>query len=360
MIERKLKIVFFGLSITSSWGNGHATTYRSLIKELDKAGHDVIFMERNKPWYAKNRDFPNPPFCKTYLYDTLDELSEYQSMVQHADLVIVGSFVPDGIELGKWVIKTAGGIKAFYDIDTPRTLADLSKGELFYLNPELISKYDMYLSFSGGPALDLLEEKYQSPKALPFYCSVDTELYFPLEEEKKWDLGYMGTYSDDRQPPLNRLMLDATYQWEEGKFVVVGPQYPDHINWNHNVQRIEHLPPDKHNKFYNQQRFTLNITRADMIAAGYSPSVRLFEAAACGTPIISDWWEGLDTVFNLNTEILISRSPSDTIQFLQQIPEDERKEIGRQARKRILAEHTAAHRARQLEEYVLDVNKISV
>lgn len=168
-------------------------------------------------------------------------------------------------------------------------------------------------------------------------------------------MGYMGTYSDDRQPPLDLLMLEPARRWAEGRFVVAGPQYPASIVWPPNVERIEHLPPAEHLAFYNNQRFTLNITRADMVRAGYSPSVRLFEAAACAVPIISDYWEGLDTLFEFGTEILVARSPEDTLSYLRDMPEEERQAIGQRARERVLAQHTAAHRAAELEGYALQL-----
>jgi spore maturation protein CgeB len=191
--------------------------------------------------------------------------------------------------------------------------------------------------------------------ARPLYCSVDETLYFPERARVRWDIGYMGTYSDDRQPALERFLLEAARRWPEGRFVVAGPQYPRRIRWPKNVRRVTHLAPREHRAFYNAQRFTLNITRADMVAAGYSPSVRLFEAAACGTPIISDHWAGLDTFFTLGEEILVARTTDEVLRWLREIPDVERKAIGARARERVLAEHTAAHRARELEGYVFEV-----
>ena len=352
MNRKPLNITILGLSITSSWGNGHATTFRALVKELDKAGHKVTFLERDVPWYAENRDLANPEYCKTILYKDLEELkNKYATTVSTADFVIVGSYVPEGVPVGEWVCRTARGIKAFYDIDTPVTLAKLERNDYEYLSPELIAKYDLYLSFTGGPTLKLLEEKYGSPCARALYCSVDPALYFPEEVEKTMDLGYLGTYSDDRQPPLEKLMFDAAKAWPEGSFTVAGPQYPDSIEWPANIEHIHHLPPAEHRKFYNAQRFALNITRADMIKAGYSPSVRLFEAAACGVPIISDFWEGLDSVFEIGTEILVSNSGEETLNYLQTMDEATRIEIGERARAKILNAHTASHRAAELVAY---------
>lgn len=352
MNQEKLNIVILGLSITSSWGNGHATTFRGLVRELNRKGHRVTFLERDVPWYACNRDLPDPPFCRTELYDSLDSLKENCSkLIQTADLVIVGSYVPEGVAVGNFVTGLAEGITAFYDIDTPVTLAKLERGDFEYLHPAQISQYDLYLSFTGGPTLQRLEQQFGSPLARALYCSFDPDLYYPEEQNKEWDLGYLGTYSDDRQPPLQKLMLDAAGYYRSGKFVVAGPQYPSSIQWPENVQRIEHLPPSAHRRFYNSQRFTLNITRADMIKAGYSPSVRLFEAAACGTPIISDYWDGIDSIFEIGTEILIANSASDTLRYLTEISEEERLQIGQRARANVLQQHTAEHRATQLETY---------
>lgn len=352
MSTGSLNIVILGLSITSSWGNGHATTFRGLVRELHRKGHRVSFLERDVPWYASNRDLPDPPYCTTLLYHDLDELkTKHYELVFGADLVIVGSYVPEGVAVGEWVNNTAAGITAFYDIDTPVTLAKLERGDYEYLHPAQIAQYGIYLSFTGGPTLDLLEQHYGAPMARALYCSFDAELYFPETQPLQWDLGYLGTYSSDRQPPLQALMLDTAEKYPSGKFVVAGPQYPNNLQWPKNVERIEHLPPAAHRKFYNSQRFTLNITRADMIRAGYSPSVRLFEAAACGTPIISDYWEGIDTIFNIGTEILISYSAADTLRFLAETGEEERKNLGAKARARVMSGHTAAHRATELEQY---------
>jgi spore maturation protein CgeB len=352
MSEKKLNIAILGLSITSSWGNGHATTFRGLVRELNKKGHKITFLERDVPWYASNRDLPQPPFCQTVLYSSVDELKEsYGEIIRSADLVIVGSYVPEGVAVGRLVTSLTGGVTAFYDIDTPVTLAKLERGDFEYLHPDQISEYDLYLSFTGGPTLQRIERQFGSPMARAFYCSFDPELYFPQPQASQWDLGYLGTYSDDRQPPLQALMLDAANQYGSGRFVVAGPQYPAAIQWPPNVERIEHLPPAEHRRFYNSQRFTLNITRADMINAGYSPSVRLFEAAACGTPIISDYWDGIDSIFEIGTEILITRSAADTLRFLTELPEEERKQIGERARQKVMSLHTAEHRATELENY---------
>lgn len=348
-MAESLDIVVLGLTLTSSWGNGHAATYRALLKALAQRGHRITFLERDVPWYRERRDLPAPTFCEMALYRDLEQLKrEHVHKVRRADLVMVGSYVPEGVEVGRWVCRNATAT-AFYDIDTPVTLHKLRTADYEYLHPDLIPRYDIYFSFTGGGTLRRLEQVYGSPCARALYCSVDPAEYFPLDLEPEYDLGYMGTYSPDRQPGLEELLIGPASQWPQGRFVVAGPQYPASIHWPANVARIDHLRPADHCRFYNSQRFTLNVTRDDMREAGYSPSVRLFEAAACGTPIISDYWPGLETFFELQEEILIGRGAEHTLAYLRETDEAQRRTLARRARDRVLAEHTADHRAAQFE-----------
>ncbi len=346
-----MRFVFLGLSITSSWGNGHATTYRGLVRELTRLGHEVLFLERDVPWYADNRDLPAPPWGTTRLYASLAELRDRcRDDVRRADAVIVGSYVPDGAEVLRWAQEEARGVVAFYDIDTPVTLARLARGECEYLTPDLIPGLDLYLSFTGGPTLARIEQELGAPAARPLYCSADPDVYHPAPCALTWDLGYLGTYSADRQPKLERLLCAPARALPGRRFVVAGPQYPDdEVAWPTNVERIEHLPPPEHRAFYNAQRFTLNLTRDDMVRAGWSPSVRLFEAAACATPIISDRWDGLEALFVPGEEILLVDEPDDVARALRNLSEGERRRLGARGRERVLAAHTAAHRAAELE-----------
>jgi spore maturation protein CgeB len=353
-MTRPWRIVILGLSLTSSWGNGHATTYRGLVKELCRNGHEVTFLERDVPWYAgANRDLPSPPFGRLHLYRDLAELkARFSRTVAEADLVIVGSYVPEGVAVGRWVLAAARGIKAFYDIDTPVTVAKLARGDDEYLAADLVPGFDLYLSFAGGPVLEHLRRVFGARRTGVLYCSFDPELYAPEAAARRWNLGYLGTYSPDRQPKLTELLVEPARSLGERGFVIAGPQYPADIDWPENVQRIEHIPPHGHRAFYNAQAFTLNVTRADMTTAGWSPSVRLFEAAGCAVPVISDPWDGLDSILRPDEEVLIARSRGDVVRYLSDVGEERRRTIGEAARRRVLAEHSAAARARQLEDYV--------
>jgi spore maturation protein CgeB len=347
-----LDIVIFGLSITSSWGNGHATTYRALVKALAERGNRITFVERDVPWYADNRDLANPPYCELQLYSSLKEAQRrFRRAVTTADLVIIGSYVPEGAKLGAWLTRQARGVTAFYDIDTPVTLARLKEGETDYISPSLIPKFDLYLSFTGGPVLNHIEEHYGARRAVPLYCAVDPDIHAPREVPLDITLGYLGTYSPDRQPGIERMLIGPARAMLSSRFIVAGAQFPGDIAWPANVEHIEHLPPAEHPAFYCRQRFTLNVTRADMIASGYSPSVRLFEAAACGVPVISDNWAGLSSLFAPGREILTAASTEDVLTILRDMPEERRLGIAAAARKCVLQSHTAQHRARQVETY---------
>jgi spore maturation protein CgeB len=352
-----MNIAVLGLSITSSWGNGHATTYRALLGALATRGHRIHFFERDVEWYAAHRDMPSSPLWHTTLYESIDALHACGQTIRAADCVLVGSYVPDGTEVIDWLFETARGIRAFYDIDTPVTLAGLADGRCEYLRADQVAGFDLYLSFSGGRVLQRLEAEYRARLARPLYCAVDPDRYTPAARSPQWDMGYLGTYSVDRQPALHLRLLEPARRWRDGRFVVAGPQFPDDLEWPSNVTRIEHLAPPDHPSFYGAQRFTLNVTRAAMVDAGHSPSVRLFEAAACGTPILSDAWAGLDEFFEPDAEILVTRSADETLEYVRDLPEAARAAVAGRGRARVLAHHTAAHRAVEFEGYLAEARR---
>lgn len=359
MRSEPLDIAIVGLSITSSWGNGHATTFRGLVRELAAQGHLVTFYERDVPWYREHRDLADAEYCRIVLYDSIDELSETHGVhLRFADAVIVGSYVPQGIEVIDRLASLVEGVFGFYDIDTPVTLDALSRRDCEYLSSRQVPLFDLYLSFTGGPTLQYIERELRAPMARPLYCSFDAASYHPLDLPKEWELGYLGTWSEDRQPGVEMLLNETARSLREKRFVVAGPMYPPEIEWPPNVDRVEHVPPSEHARFYARQRFTLNVTRREMKRLGWSPSVRLFEAAACGVPIISDRWEGIETLLEPGREILLCDSSADVLGFLQSTDEDARREIGRRARERVLSRHTAAHRAAELEAHIREAEEL--
>lgn len=350
-----MKIVIFGLSITSSWGNGHATTYRSLCRALHRRGHSIHFVEKDVPWYSQNRDLPSPDFCKVHLYkDWRNEQGSLTKLLRDADVVIIGSYFADAITAADLLFASVQAPILFYDIDTPVTIASLRRTSgSEYLRADQIAQYDAYLSFTGGPILDELRQTLGARIALPLYCSVDPEAYRQTRpsSEFKCDLSYLGTYAADRQDKLMKLLNEPARQLSDHTFIVAGPQYPE-TRWSQNVRRIDHVPPRQHAALYSSSRYSLNLTRADMIAAGFSPSVRLFEAAACGSAIISDRWQGIDLFLEPGREIILVNSTEDVVAALKEQSEGERIQLGQAARDRILSAHTSHNRALEFETIV--------
>ena len=351
-----MKLTIFGLSITSSWGNGHATTFRALCQALHRRGHRIVFFEHNLEWYQNNRDLPHPPYCDVRIFESWDEiLPTVRTELRDSDITMVGSYFPDGIAALEEVLSSGVPVKAFYDIDTPVTVRNLKEhGRADYLLKQHLPELDIYFSFTGGPMLRRLEEELGALFAVPLYCSVDPEKHRELPANARFacDLSYMGTYAADRQPKIDELLCFPARRLAGSKFIVAGPQYPSGVEWPENVERIIHLDPCHHAALYSSSRITLNVTRREMVLAGYSPSVRLFEAAACAATMISDNWPGLETFLTPGREILLPTGNDDVVRYLQDYDAAELRRIGRAARERVLAGHTSDVRAREFEQAV--------
>ena len=354
-----MRISILGLALTSAWGNGHATTYRSLCQALHARGHTIRFLEKDVSWYRDHRDLPDPPFCTVTLYEEwIETRSWMEETIAQSDLVIIGSYFPDGLAAAHELFARAQCPVFFYDIDTPVTLQRLrTHGETEALCVADVPRYDAYLSFTGGPVLQQLEQQFGARRAMPLFCSVDREAHQPqaVAEEFGCTLSYLGTYSGDRQAKLEELLLAPAEVMRAHRFVVAGAQYPESTAWPTNVRRFEHVPPPEHASFYSSSAWTLNLTRESMVTAGWSPSVRLFEAAACGAAILSDSWPGLDQLLTPGREVMVVHSRQDVFAALSEMTDKDRVAMGEAARLRVLAEHTSEHRARELEEIVQGV-----
>jgi spore maturation protein CgeB len=349
-----MKIVIFGLTISSSWGNGHATVWRGLLRELVARGHDVVFYEHNVPYYAANRDLSELPQAQLTLYSDWNGVAgRARRDVAESDVAIVTSYCPDAIQATELVWDSAS-FPVFYDLDTPVTLSQLHRGEpVGYVHPDGLSRFDLVLSFTGGAALDALRFELGASNVAALYGSVDPQTHRPgpPADDYRSALSYLGTYSADRQTGLNELFLEPARRSPTKRFVMAGAQYPAEFPWTDNIYFVRHLAPHEHSRLFCSSSLTLNVTRAAMRAMGWCPSGRLFEAAACGTPIITDSWEGLDHFFEPDREILIASSAHDVLQALD-LSDRELKQIANRARERALSAHTAAHRAAEFEQII--------
>jgi spore maturation protein CgeB len=347
-----MKLTIFGLTISSSWGNGHATLWRGLCRALVKRGHQITFFERDVPYYAEHRDLAELSGVKLIFYTDWTEIRpQAQRQLADADVGMVTSYCPDGIAATSLLLASPANLKTFYDLDTPLTLECFRAGRpLSYIGPQGLGGFDLVFSYTGGVALKQLQSQLGARRVAPLYGSVDPEIHRPLPPVTGYgaDISYLGTYAKDRQAALDMLFMEPARRLPQYRFIIGGALYPQEFPWSENISFVRHLPPPEHASFYCSSRMTLNITRKAMAGMGYCPSGRLFEAAACGAPIISDWWEGLDVFFSPGSEIIIARKSEDTCAALEMSPE-QLGAIGRAARERALARHTAEQRAIELE-----------
>lgn len=348
-----MKLVIFGLTVSSSWGNGHATLWRGLIRSLADRGHEVHFFERDAPYYAQHRDLWELPGARLHLYTDFNEAAPLAKReLRDADVSMVSSYCPDALRAAGLAFDSPVPLRTFYDLDTPVTLSRLDTGEnVDYIGARGFRDYDLVFSYTGGKALEELRTRLGARRTVPLYGHVDPAVHRPSKPMERFraDLSYIGTYAADRQEGLEQLLIEPARQLPERRFCIAGAMYPADFPWTANIAFVHHLPPAEHPAFFNSSRLTLNVTRRAMANMGYCPSGRLFEAAACGSPILSDEWEGLDEFFRPGSEILVGRDAADAVAAIE-MPDAELRGVARAARERTLDEHTSAVRARQLEE----------
>lgn len=347
-----MKLVIFGLTVSSSWGNGHATLWRGLISALVEQRHRVVFFEKDLPFYVPHRDLRSlPPGAELILYPTWEEvLPRARQELADADVGMVTSYCPEGVAASREVLDSPVSVRCFYDLDTPITLEREQRGEpVEYMPPEGLGGFDLVLSYTGGQALTALRTVLGARHVAPLYGSVNPGVHHPVAPKNSYqgDLSYLGTYAANRQAALERFFLEPARRLPHRRFVIGGAQYPADFAWTDNLFFVHHLPPAEHPAFYCSSRLTLNVTRGPMAEMGYCPSGRLFEAAACGVPVLSDDWEGLSTFFHPGEELLVARTTEDALAALSRSPE-ELVRIGQAARERTLTEHTATRRAEEL------------
>jgi spore maturation protein CgeB len=354
-----LKITIFGLTLSSSWGNGHATPYRAILRALKRQRHEVTFYEKDVDYYSRHRDLSSTDFCRLIFYSDWDQIrAEAMREAAESDAVIVGSYCPEGQRICDEVLELGRPVRVFYDLDTPVTLGKLSNGGAEYLRRAQMPDFDLYLSFTGGEILRTLERDYGVQRALPIYGCVDPDIHRRVapQPEYRCDLNYMGTYAADRQHKLDALFLAPAESMPQRTFVLAGSLYPRDWTWPQNVRFFDHVAPAEHSAMYSSGRATLNITRDEMARSGYCPSGRFFEAAACGTPVLTDWFEGLDAFFDPGDQIIIVNNTDDVVAALKMDEHDLARLAGR-ARERTLAEHTGENRARELVRAIQEARR---
>ena len=347
-----MKFVIFGLTISSSWGNGHATLLRGLFRALTRRRHQIVFFEHDVPYYAATRDLTSFDGVRLHLYPNWEEaFSLAKDELADADIGMVTSYCFDGVAASELVASSPARVRVFYDLDTPVTLSRLNAGEsVSYIGPRLLLDFDLVLSYTGGAALEGLRRQLGAKLVAPLYGSVDPDKHCRVEQKPHYhaDLSYLGTYAEERQSTLESLFIVPARALPDRRFVIGGASYPTEFPWSDNIFFVRHLPPGEHSAFFSSSRLTLNVTRSSMTRMGYCPSGRLFEAAACGAPIISDRWDGIQEFFTPGSDIVIADTAEDVVNAIG-LSDAELARISSLARQRVVDCHTADHRARELE-----------
>ncbi|GMU06740.1 CgeB family protein [Corallococcus caeni] len=337
-----MDIVFLGPVCRPASEAQAGTAPRQLAKALRRRGHGVLLLERTAPGMRSETS----PTVATY-QDLADLHARFHSRVRRADLVLVDADVQQVAEVSRWATNTAGGLTVFWDRDTPRTLARHAlREDPGCMTPEQFAGYRLYLCSSGGPVPRQLEREWGVARARVFLPGVDAEHFAPGSGRMRWDLGHLEPLSAERRGLLRQWLLGAAHGWPEGRFVLAGMLSAVDDTWPANVARHPAPSPGEHGGFLGAQRFTLALSQGE-----HTPGADLFEAAARGAALICDPWPGLEDVFALGEEVMVARTARDVLRYLLAMPEADRRQLGMRARARVLAEHTVAHRAVQLEQY---------
>jgi len=350
-----MNITIFGLSISSSWGNGHATIWRGLVRALIEKKHTVTFFEKNVPYYAQNRDYYGIKGLNLILYNSWHEIElTAANVLNSADIGIVTSYCPDAIVASELIQCREVPLNIFYDLDAAVTIKQMQNGvRPFYIGKRLLKDYDLVFSYTGGEVLDRMQTELAAKEVFPLYGCVDPLIHRPVNGSQNYrsDLSYLGTFAEDRQNALNILFIEAAKKVPQQKFILGGAQYPKNLSWCDNISFIDHVPPSEHSLFYCSGKFTLNITRRAMAELGFSPSGRIFEAAGCGVPVITDYWKGLEQFFKPGEEIIVVNDTEDVLRSLN-MTEADRKSIAANAYRRVLKDHTAECRIEEFERII--------
>lgn len=319
----------------------------------------VHFFEWDAPWYAEHRDLTEIEGGTLSLYpDWNSVLPEARRQVEDADVAMVTSYCPDAIAATELVLSSRAGVRCFYDLDAGVTLNRLAKGEpVEYIGERGLRDFDLVLTYTGGRAMEELRSRLGARNVAPLYGSVDPEVHYRVEPQEHYraDLSYLGTFAEDRQAALEALFIEPARRLPERRFVMGGAMYPHEFPWTKNVFFVRHLPPEEHPAFYSSSRLTLNVTRRAMAAMGCCPPARIFEAAACGTPALTDRWDGIEYFFKPGSEILLADRTEDAMAAIE-LGGDDLAKLGARARERALDQHTAAHRVIELENILGSVD----
>lgn len=349
-----MNIAFFGSSLVSAYWNGAATYYRGIIRALHARGHRVTFYEPDAYDRQQHRDIPDPEWARVVVYSGTDEAAARVVLAdaRGADLVVKASGVgvfDELLEAGVLELQGPGTRVAFWDVDAPATL------DRVYQNPDdpfrpLIPQYDLVLTYGGGEPVTRAYRHLDARECVPIYNAVDPDTHHPVPPEERFEgtLGFLGNRLPDREARVEEFFLRAAAEVPEARFLLGGSGWGDKPIPG-NVTYLGHVFTRDHNAFNCTPLAVLNISRESMARYGFSPATRVFEAAGAGACLITDWWEGVEQFLEPDREILVARNGNEVAELVRSLTPDRARAIGEAGLRRVLAEHTYAHRAAQLE-----------
>lgn len=348
-----LEIAFFGSSLVSAYWNGAATYYRGMLRALAARGHRVTFYEPDAYDRQRHRDIDDPPWARVVVYSAAgdEDVCRMLEEARAADVVVKASGVGVFDRLLERAVPDLRGPSrqvVFWDVDAPATL------DRVHRNPadpfvELIPCYDLVLTYGGGEPVARAYKQLGARDCVPVYNALDPETHFPVAPEARFEglVGFLGNRLPDREARVEEFFLRAAVL-SSGRFVLGGAGWEDKP-MPPNVARVGHVYTRDHNAFHSSTRAVLNISRESMARYGYSPATRVFEAAGAGACIVTDAWEGIELFLEPGAEVLVAQDGAEVAAHAAALTPKRAREIGMRGRRRILAEHTYAHRAVQVE-----------
>jgi spore maturation protein CgeB len=359
-----LDIAFFGSSLVSAYWNGAATYYRGIVRALHGRGHRVTFYEPDAYGRQEHRDIPDPDWARVVVYpgDTEDGALQAVDAARRVDLVVKASGIGIFDELLERAVLELQGpqtLVVFWDVDAPATLDRIERDPADPFRP-LIPRYDLVLTYGGGEPVVNAYESFGARECVPVYNALDPATHFTVPADPRFagDLGFLGNRLPDREVRVEEFFIGAAEALPEQSFLLGGSGWGDK-RLPPNVRYVGHVYTRDHNAFNCSPKAVLNVNRESMARYGFSPPTRVFEAAGAGACLITDDWEGIELFLEPGREVLIAESGADVAEHLTALTPGAAGRIGRAAQRRILAQHTYAHRAAQVEALLGAVRGLS-
>jgi spore maturation protein CgeB len=348
-----MRIAFFASSLVSAYWNGAATYYRGIVRALHNRGHRIAFYEPDAYQRQQHRDMEDPPWAQVVVYVATGEgVHRALESARGADLIVKASGVgvfDELLEAAVAGLKTDSNLVAFWDVDAPATLDRVHHNSFDPFLP-LIPQYDVIFTYGGGDPVVRAYQALGAQTCVPVYNALDPDMHYPAKPEPRFaaDLAFLGNRLPDRERRVEDFFLAPAARLPRRQFLLGGAGWGDKP-MSANIRYLDHVYTREHNAFNSTPRAVLNVSRDSMARYGFSPATRVFEAAGAGACLITDSWEGIDLFFEPDREILVARDGSDVANHLLALTDQRAHDIGQAAYRRVLAEHTYAHRAANVE-----------